>query len=90
MVKIERTLYGTIKSWLHKNYITKQTYFLLFSSDSSLPKAYDLPKTYKTNFPLRIIVSSVNTALYQLSKFLHKIINDSLVYNNRHVKNSFE
>jgi len=90
MAKIERTLNGTIKSLLHKNYITKQTYFLLFSNDSSLSKAYGMPKIHKVNFPLRIIVSSINTVLYQLSKFLHKIINDSLVYNNRHVKNSFE
>jgi len=90
MAKIERSLNGTIKHWLHKNYITKQTYFLLFSSDSSLPKAYSLSKVHKVNFSLRIIVSSVNTALYQLSKFLRKIINDSLIYNNRHGKNSFE
>jgi len=57
MVKIERILNGIIKSWLHKNYIIKQTYFLLFSSDSGLLKAYDLSKIHKANFPLRIIVS---------------------------------
>jgi len=35
-------------------------------------------------------VSSINTALYPLASFLHKIIFNSLNYNEERVKNSFE
>jgi len=45
----------------------------LRSSDSLLPKAYSLPKIHKENAPLKIIVSSLNTALYPLSQYLNKI-----------------
>jgi len=45
---------------------------------------------HKKNTPFRIIVSSVNTALYSLASFLHKIISDSLEHTNSHTTNSFE
>jgi len=62
----------------------------LRSSDSPLPKAYGLLKIHKENTPLRIIVSSVNTALYPLAKFLNKILSDNILPTKYHVKNSFE
>jgi len=70
-------------------FISKQTYLSLHSTDSNLPKAYGLPKIHKANFPFRIIVSSINTALYLLASFLHKIIFNSLSH-EKQVKNSFE
>jgi len=88
---LERKLNDLLKNWFQKSFITKQTYFSLFSNDSILPKAYGLPKIYKKNYPYRIIVSSINTALYLLASFLQKIISDSLTFsNNRYVKNSYE
>jgi len=90
MKNIEKCLNTRLKKWLHNNYITKQTYFSLFSSDSALPKAYGLPKIHKKNYPYRIIVSSINTALYKLASFLQSIITSSLPHDNRQVKNSFE
>jgi len=87
---IEKKLKSTIKQWLHSKYISKHTYLYLHSTDSNLPKAYGLPKIHKANCPLRIIVSSINTALYPLASFLHKIIFNSLNYNEKRVKNSFE
>jgi len=62
----------------------------LFSSDSVLPKAYDLLKTHKKNYPYRIVVSSINTALYPISSIIQKIISTSLTYDDKHVKNSFD
>jgi len=56
----------------------------------SYPKHMDFPKSIKKNTPFRIIVSSVNTALYSLASFLHKIISDSLEHTNSHTTNSFE
>jgi len=87
---MERDLNNFLKVWLQKGYINKQQFFKLRSSDSLLPKAYGLPKIHKKNNPYRIIVSSINTALYSLATFLHKIISDSLEHRNSHTTNSFE
>jgi len=90
MKNIEKCLNTRLKKWFQNNYITKQTYFSLFSSDSALPKAYGLPKIHKKNYPYRIIVSSINTALYKLASFLQSIITSSLPHDKRQIKNSFE
>jgi len=66
---IEKKLNNLLKEWLKKNYINKKDYFLLRSSDASLPKAYGLPKIHKHNYPLRMIVSSTNGALYNLTSW---------------------
>jgi len=71
---IEKEINFIIKQWFQEEFISKQTYLSLHSTDSNLPKAYGLPKIHKVNYPLRIIVSSINTALYLLASFLHKII----------------
>jgi len=44
---IERNLNNFLKIWLNKDYINKQQFFKLRSSDSLLPKAYGLPKIQK-------------------------------------------
>lgn len=41
---IERKLNNLLKDWQKKNYINKKEFFLLKSSDASLPKAYGLPR----------------------------------------------
>jgi len=75
---------------LDNNFIIKQQYFKLRSSDSILPRAYGLPKIHKHNTPFRIIVSSVNTALYSLASYLQNVISDSLENANSHIANSFD
>jgi len=90
IVNIERKLNSMIKKWFQLEFISKQSYFFMHSTDSILPKAYDLPKIHKENYPFRIIVSSKNTALYPLASFLHRIIHTSLPPNHKHAKNSFE
>jgi len=87
---IENTLNNTLKIWLSKDYISKSQYFKLRSSDSNLPRAYGLPKVHKESYPYRIIVSSINTALYSLSSFLQDIIAISLEKNSKGVANSLE
>ncbi|KYN05844.1 hypothetical protein ALC62_03219 [Cyphomyrmex costatus] len=41
------------------------------SSDSNLPLAYGLTKIHKDNYPLRIIVSSINTVCVLYTVWLH-------------------
>jgi len=89
-ISIEKKLNAMIKKWFTKEYITKREMLQLRSSDSLLPKAYGLPKLHKDNVPLRLIVSSINTALYPIAKFLNKIISDSIPQTDYQVKNSFE
>jgi len=87
---IEKKLNDLIKNWYKKEYITKSEMLQLRSSDSLLPKAYGLPKIHKANAPLRIIVSSMNTALYPFAKFLNKILSDNIPPTKYHVRNGFE
>jgi len=90
ITNLEENLNGMLKKWLQRGFIPKHTYLSLFLSDSILPKIYGLPKIHKTSYPYRIIISSINTALYPLASFLQKIISNSLILNDKHVKNSFD
>jgi len=87
---IEKDLNNILKRWSQKDYISKQQFFKLRSSDSILPRAYGLPKVHKLNTPFRLIVSSVNTALYTMASFLHDIITYSLKNMNKYTTNSFD
>jgi len=85
-ISIEKKLNKMIKKWYGKDYITKKEMLQLRANDSLLPKVY-LPKIHKENIPLRIIVSSVNTTLYLLAKFLNKV-NSIIFLVEFQVKNS--
>jgi len=76
------------KKWNGEKYIFK-TLLRLRSSNSLLPKTYNLPKIHKKNMPLRIIVSSVTT-LYPFAKFLSKIISDNVPRMVNQIKNNYE
>lgn len=87
---LERKLNKLMKKWGKKKYVSSSEYHHLRSSDASLPRAYAVPKIYKINVPYRIIVSSVNTALYTLAGFLGRIISDRISKARGHINNSFE
>jgi len=87
---LERNLNETLKNWHKKEYISKKEYFSLHSIDCSLPRAYGLPKIHKPNAPFRIIVSSINTTLYPIARFLQRIISESLPKATSSIDNSFE
>lgn len=89
-LKIEKELNDTLKKWLKKGYISNKEYYSLRSSDSLLPKCYGLPKIHKENTPFRIIVSSINTSLYSIATFLHKIISENIPTIKSNINNSFE
>ncbi|XP_018361286.1 PREDICTED: uncharacterized protein LOC108760014 [Trachymyrmex cornetzi] len=89
-LNLEKSLNNLLKKWHQKNYINNSQLWCLRSSDSLLPKAYALPKIHKEGIPFRIIVSSVNTALYQLASFLQDIISKSIPSARSKVKNSFD
>jgi hypothetical protein len=88
--KLETDLNNTLKRWLNNNYITKQKYYTLISSDLDLPKAYGIPKIHKKDFPYRIIVSTINSPLHKIANYIHNILNNCLPKPRSFVKNSFQ
>ena len=55
-----------VKNFLGKN-ITKKDISL---NNTNLPRIYGLPKIHKENFPLRPVVSLINTAIYSIRLLL--------------------
>ena len=58
-------------SWWSKNYYNK---LLPTGNSYPAPRFYGLPKIHKANCPMWPIVSACGTAMYQLAKFLTKIL----------------
>jgi len=76
--------------WLKHNFITTSIYKKIFCSDGTLPRAYGLPKIHKPGSQYRIIVSTIDSPLYPLAVYLHKIINDNIPKPRSHIKNSLQ
>lgn len=48
-----------------------------------------LPKIHKTAFPLRIIVSTMGSPLYNIACFLYNILHEFIPKLNSHIKDSW-
>ena len=70
---IKRRLNAFIFDLLKRDRITKQQYYFLRNSDSCAPRLYGLPKVHKKDFPMRPIISFINSPLYNFSKYLSKL-----------------
>ena len=72
--------------------LTKKLYNLLYPSDAIAPRMYGTIKAHKPekNFPMRIIVSTVGSPPYMISKHLVDLIQPTLSKNNIRLKNSTE
>jgi len=88
--KLSNQLRSVLSGWLKNEYIDLHTYRKLMVTDGMLPRAYGLPKLHKTGHPLRVIISSLKSPLYNLSCYLHNIIKDSVPQANSSVENSFK
>ncbi|XP_029664892.1 uncharacterized protein LOC115236523 [Formica exsecta] len=78
-----------VKSWHNNGLIDVSTYKYLNITNGNLPRCYGLPKIHKTGFPLRIIVSSLNSPLYNVSKFIHDILHNSNLQPKSHIKDGW-
>src|SRR5436190_23547964 len=78
-----------LRAYLVLFYIPESLYRSLNCTDGILPRAYGLPKIHKPNCPLRIIVFSMNSPLYNFAKFLHNLIFKSIPRPDNTIKNSF-
>ncbi|XP_071642143.1 uncharacterized protein [Temnothorax longispinosus] len=79
-----------LTKWKKSNFISNSTYRRVYCSDGVLPRAYGLPKIHKANCPFRLIISSLNSPLYDLAAFLHRIMIENFPTAKSHIKNSFE
>jgi len=64
------------------------TYRKLMNHDDTTPRAYGLSKIHKTRHPLRIIVSSINSLLYNLAYYLYTIIKKNVPAATSYIANS--
>ena len=75
--------------WKKSGFIDDSTYRKLLTTNGNLSRAYDLTKIHKPDYPLRVIVSSINSPLYFLFLFLHNIIVNSIAKAYNYIKNGF-
>ena len=54
-----------------------------------LAKGYGLPKIHKEGFPVRPIISLINSPTYKLAKFLYQDLKEAFPLPASHVNNSF-
>ena len=63
-------------------------YNQLYPTAENVPKFYGLPKIHKKDVPLRPIVSSIGSMMYDTAKFLAKIMKPLVGLNSHHIVNS--
>ena len=71
-------------------HITQMQYYQLRSMDATAPRLYGLPKIHKKGIPMWPIVSFINSRLYNLSKFLCKLLYPLVGNTEFTVKNLYE
>ena len=69
---------------------TDKEYEQMYPSDAIPPRMYGMIKAHKPekNYPIRLVVSTIGTANYGLSKYLVRITQDTLNKNPIRIKNS--
>ncbi|KYM89745.1 Putative odorant receptor 71a [Atta colombica] len=72
--KINDNLRQLLAGWKKQNYIFESTYRSLYYSDDNISRDYALPKAHKINCSFRIIISSLDSTLFNLGMFLHELI----------------
>jgi len=87
--KITTKCDNLLKAWLDNDIIDEKTFRTLKCTNGNLPRCYGLPKIHKPGHPLRIVVSSVGSPLYNIAKFIHGILSGSIKKPYSHVKDGW-
>lgn len=69
--------------------INETTYKYLNCTNGNLSRCYGLPKIHKDGFPLRIIVSSLGSPVYNISRYIHDILYRSIEKPKSYVKDGW-
>ena len=86
--RTERDLNQRLLLFKKSSKISEETYKLLRSSDGLAPRLYGLPKIHKKGVPLRPIVSIVNSPIYNVSRYLARVLSSVVGNTDNTVKNS--
>jgi len=87
--KITTRLNDLVQTWRRNYWIDDNMCRRLKCTNGNLPRCYGLPKVHKPGFPLRIVVSSIGSPLYNIAKYLHDVLNTSIKKPSSHVKDSW-
>ena len=85
---IKNKLIQILKDWRREGRIPDSLYSQLYPTAENIPKFYGLPKIHKKDAPLRPIVSSIGSVMYNTAKFLAKILRPLVGLNDHHIVNS--
>ncbi|KAL9986803.1 hypothetical protein ACROYT_G001002 [Oculina patagonica] len=85
---IKNKLIQTLRNWRKEGKIPGYLYNQLYPTAENVPKFYGLPKIHKKDAPLRPIVSSIGSVMYDTAKFLAKIMKPLVGLNGHHIVNS--
>ena len=89
--KIESAFQNRLRKWFKEGILSKEIYDTIRPKGSQRPKLYGLPKTHKTNCPLRPILSMVGSPQHSIAKFLISVLTPVLDKFSKHVvKDSFD
>jgi hypothetical protein len=86
--RVEQELNAMLLNLKNQEKIPKNTYCKLHSSDTIPPAIRGSIKHHKIGYPLRPIVTCIDSALYETSKFLTKILSPLQNKNGFSVANS--
>ncbi|XP_024890071.1 uncharacterized protein LOC112466277, partial [Temnothorax curvispinosus] len=78
-----------VKSWHDNDIIDYQIFKQLHCTNGNLPRCYGLPKIHKTGFPMRVIVSAIGSPLYNVARFIHEILHNSIPKPRSHVRDGW-
>ena len=81
---------NTLRDLKQKQLFTEHEYKTLYSTTAATPLFYGLIKTHKENFPIRPIVSFVNSPSYNLAQHLSKVLTPITNLADQKLKNTYE
>ena len=86
--EIRTTINQYLKKLFDQKLLTKPLYLHLFSNSATLPRFYALIKTHKPGYPIRPIVSFINSPSYNIAKFISDLLTPSTDASDHKLKNS--
>ena len=86
--KHRNKLISLLKSIKAEGEINESLYKRLYPTGAGTPKYFGLPKVHKKDVPLRPIISSVGSVIYETAKELSRILKPLVGRSPHHVKNN--
>lgn len=76
-----------VKIWV--DIIDNLTYKRSRCTNGNLPRCYGLPKVHKAGYPLRIIISTLGSPMYNIASFLHEVLHKSVRRPKSYIKDNW-